>query len=743
MKDDLLTEFMAEATEGLSALDADILLLERRSDDMEIVNRIFRIAHSIKGGAGFVNLPDIAAAAHRAEELLDLYRKGKKVTGPAIGEILSAFDGLRALLLPKSPAQAPEESLRVRLSVIDAMLENLGEAMLAQQALTDSQEQGQAALALRRAMSSLQGCILEARMQPVQKAWENLPRLVRDLSGQLGRRVRLEMQGGDTGIDRQLLESLRDPLTQMIRNAIDHGIEPPAVRVALGKAEEGVIRLSARHEGGQVVVDMQDDGKGIDLEKLKGTLVARGLLDASRANSVPEDELLRHVFMPGLSTAGRVTDVSGRGVGLDVVRANIDRIGGNVSISTVKGAGTHLVLRLPLTLAVVPSLVIRQGAASCALPQTDVQEIVRLEDLPVQMDGAAVLPLRGVLLPFLSLRDILGTGNMPRYGVVVHCGAARFVIGCDGLRGVEDIIIRPLSPLLHSAGIYSGQALLAEGDAVMILDAKYFAAMAGNIAEAGHETAPILPQAAPAAAYLLFETMNGGRAAAPLSLVRHLDEIDVANIEKTAQGDFVLYQQELISLSNAREVSGQGRQKIVVLQEKGGRPQAMAVRNFLDVVEENIAIHDGVAILAGHAADIVGMAAGQSKKRIEERTRRVLLIDDSAFFRDVLTPGLEEAGYRVLTAASGAAALVMRDKGVEIDVIVSDIEMPGMDGFDFAQRVKAAGSPWRHVPLLALSAHATARDREKGLAAGFDDYITKFDRDSLLAAIARAGGKET
>lgn len=749
--DDIVEEFMAEAREGLDALDVDILLLEKNPDDKEVINRIFRLAHTIKGGSGFLNLADIGFAAHAAESLLSGYRDGqRKITPQAITEILSAFDKLRPLVgvsAPMANTAVPNAApyVRVGSETLETLLENLGELILAKSHLLQQRADDPVATAgllrLQQGIAAMQDTVLRARMQPVRRAWEKLPRLVHDLSAELGKKVRLDMQGGDVQLDRQVLDMVRDPLTHMIRNAVDHGIETPVMRRQQGKSEEAVIHLSARHEGGYVVIDIADDGRGIDVQTIRRR--ARDLkLD------VPDDDAgaLGLIFSPGFTTAQQLTGISGRGVGLDVVRENMSRLGGTVDARSQPGQGTTFTLRLPMTLAIVPALLVEQGGNVYALPQLGIREVARLDKDPEMLLGAPVLRRHDVLVPLAALGNVFGGGDHHQgYVVVMESNNRLFGVIADRLLGTEDIVVRALPDIFRDERIYSGSTVLGNGRVAMILDTQGLAARVGTVEL--EKTAAQPEKACDTQKLVLIR--SGGFYAVPMDKVARLEKIEAGMVQRNADGHVMQYRGGLLPVLSLQEsIADNGH---LVILRANGRTAALAVDDIVDVVDDVVDIGVssarpgllGSAIVAGRVVDVIDAVYytnHMASTPAEAPAKTVLLVDDSDFFIKLLVPALSALGYQVVTAGTAEAALQMCGEGAAFDVIISDIEMPGMSGFDFAQRLRAQGSRWRHVPLLALSAHATSSDRARGRAAGFDDYITKFDRDSLLGSIARAGG---
>jgi two-component system chemotaxis sensor kinase CheA len=381
---------------------------------------------------------------------------------------------------------AAESTLRVDVTLLNRMMNLVGELVLTRnQVLQATASQPNLTLLSRRldmVTADLRESVMKARMQPVSNIFSKMPRMVRDLAQSLDRRVRVQMEGQDTELDKSLLEAIKDPLTHIVRNAMDHGIEPPAAREAAGKDPEGTLRLRAAQEGSHVIIEVSDDGAGISVEKIRNKAIERGLISAARAASESERELLQLIFVPGFSTAAAVTNVSGRGVGMDVVRTNVERIGGKVEIDSHVGKGTTLRLRIPLTLAIIPALIVRSVNQSFALPQGALSELVHVP--PAQtakliewIEGAPLYRLRGKLLPLVFLDRMLMPGTEPkaaaerdRFIAVLDADGRRYGLVVDGLADPEEIVVKPLSAALKDIGIFSGATVLGNADLALILD---------------------------------------------------------------------------------------------------------------------------------------------------------------------------------------------------------------------------------------------------------------------------------
>ncbi|MGH6768168.1 MAG: chemotaxis protein CheA, partial [Xanthobacteraceae bacterium] len=402
---------------------------------------------------------------------------------------------------PPAPAQAerngtqdddrPEgkianQSIRVHVDTLEHLMTMVSELVLTRNQLLDigrRHEESEFKAPLQRlsnVTAELQEGVMKTRMQPVGNAWQKLPRIVRDLSAELGKPIEFEMLGAETELDRQVLDLIKDPLTHMVRNSADHGLEMPDVRIAAGKPEKGTVRLSAWHEGGHITIEVSDDGRGLDTERIKALAIARGLASESEIQKMSDTQIQRFIFTPGFSTAEKVTSVSGRGIGMDVVRANIDQIGGTIDVRSIVGQGTIFIIKIPLTLAIVSALIVQCGTERFAIPQLAVVELVRVrnnsEHRIERIKDAAVLRLRSKLLPLIRLKTLLqidaaAEGDVENgFIVVTQVGSQMFGIVVDGIFHTEEIVVKPMSSRLRSISMFCGNTILGDGSVIMIVD---------------------------------------------------------------------------------------------------------------------------------------------------------------------------------------------------------------------------------------------------------------------------------
>src|SRR5215475_8159332 len=351
---------------------------------------------------------------------------------------------------------------------------------------------------LSNVTAELQDGVMKTRMQPIGNAWQKLPRIVRDLSTELGKPIEFEMHGAETELDRQVLDLIKAPLTHMVRNSADHGLEPPAERRAAGKPEKGTVRLSAWHEGGHILIEVADDGRGLDFERIKAAAVKRGLAPEAEIEKMSDAQIFQFIFAPGFSTASTVTSVSGRGVGLDVVRANIDQIGGTIDVKSVFGRGTSFTIKIPLTLAIVSALIVAVAGDRFAIPQLAVVELVRVrrnsEHRIERIKDAAVLRLRNKLLPLVSLKQLLKIGDDGGetenvFIVVMQVGRQTFGIVVDGVFHTEEIVVKPMSSRLRNIPVFCGNTILGDGSVIMIIDPNGVANTIGTVVAGARQAA--------------------------------------------------------------------------------------------------------------------------------------------------------------------------------------------------------------------------------------------------------------
>ncbi len=529
---DIAADFLIEAGEILERLGEQLVQLEQAADDKGLLNAVFRGFHTIKGGAGFLGLTPMVELCHALEDAFDKAREGKilldddafdyaqrcldTLTGQmaalGAGQALESADpdliatitawasgqassGPRKTVTPKPAAQAvaetspkpatrsggdTEQTVRVDTKRLDAIVNLTGELVLARNRLKvlrdklKDEDLHRAVTALDHATARLQGSVMRTRMQPVSRVFQRFPKMARDVARQLNKQVELTLEGAETELDRNLVEALADPLVHLVRNAIDHGIERPATRQAAGKNPIGQVLLSARQEGDTVAIEIRDDGSGMDPEKLRAKAIEKGLLSPEAAARLSTDECFHLIFMPGFSTKVEVTNISGRGVGMDVVQSTIRELSGQIQIHSEPGHGSRFIIRVPLTLAILPTLLVRVDVTAYALPLGRVVEVLPMpQRKPDYVDGHPVLDLRSSTLPLIWLRTWLRMN--PNLGggeviVVLQSGEFRYGLVVDQVRGREEVVIKALPKRVRGIPGYAGATLIGDGSLALILD---------------------------------------------------------------------------------------------------------------------------------------------------------------------------------------------------------------------------------------------------------------------------------
>jgi two-component system chemotaxis sensor kinase CheA len=681
-------------------------------------------------------------------------------------------------------AQTQSQTLRVNIAVLENLMNMVSELVLTRnQLLQILRSVGDSPFSaplqrLNQVTTELQESVMMTRMQPIGNAWSKLPRLVRDLSQELGKKIDLVMSGADTELDRQILESIKDPLTHMVRNSADHGIENVEDRRASGKPEHGTIHLSARHEGGHIIVQVADDGRGLPTARIRAKAIQNGLATEAQLDGMSEQQIQQFIFRPGFSTAQQVTSVSGRGVGMDVVRTNIEKIGGAIEFASTEGQGSRFIIKIPLTLAIVSALIVECRGERFAMPQSSVIELVRISKSSQQgvelINGRPVYRLRDRLLPLVALSELLGLDTNENaveaseiYVVVAQVGSFVFGIIVDRVFDTEEIVVKPTSRTLRHITLFSGTTILGDGRVIMILDPNGIAAAtsgsAHSEAKGEGEAHSAQGDKRESVSMLVFRAGGDSMKAVPLSLIARLEEADLTTAEEAGHRTVLQYRgglMPLISIDGA-PAPRDGKHPILVFAE-GERMLGLVVDEVVDIVEGSLDLQLvgstqpgilGSSIIAGRSTDVIDTvyylrqsdAAWFELQTHEpfgsESERKVLLVEDSSFFRNLLMPMLKMAGYRVTVAEHGEAALEICRDGEEFDLIISDIEMPGLSGFDLARTLRQE-ERWKDVPMVALSSHANPQDFERGRNSGFNDYVTKLDPKALLTSLSRVLSNE-
>jgi len=672
-----------------------------------------------------------------------------------------------------SGQNSANQSIRVNIDVLENLMQMVGELVLTRnQLLQIVRTRNDPVFAtplqhLSHITSELQEGIMKTRMQPISNAWSKFPRLIRDLSLELGKKIDLRMIGAETELDRQLLEMIKDPLTHMVRNSADHGLETPADRKASGKSETGTVTLSAYHEGGHIIIEISDDGRGLHIEKIKQKILSNGLASEAELADLDNRQIMQYIFRAGFSTAEKVTSVSGRGVGMDVVRNNIERIGGTIELSSEFGKGSKFSIKIPLTLAIVSVLIVESGGERFALPQINVQELVRAggdsEHHVEHINNSLVLRLRGKLLPLVSLSEVLKidkpeTAEEISFIAVCKVGAYSFGLIVDRVFDTEEIVVKPTSEVLKDISVYSGNTILGDGNVIMILDPNGLAKSTGEREIGGGREAVEQVKSNKDARninFLLFKSGTSSPKAVPLELVSRLEEIDMTTVEFSGEHPVVQYRGELMRLRNisgSEDLPKDGNKEVIVFTYDN-KTLGLVVDEIVDIVNATYDIKLssdqkgflGSMVIEGRTTDIVDVASllreivGQGEAEDlpvgDAKNAKLLLVEDSPFFRSLTVQFLNSAGYKVVSAGSAKEALSILAEKPGFDVIVSDIEMPEMDGFAFAEICQ--NSPTlSSIPMFAFSSARTESNLLKSSQVGFKDFILKTDRAALLHAIA-------
>ena len=530
------------------------------------------------------------------------------------------------------------QSIRVNVDTLEHLMTMVSELVLTRNQLLEisrRNEDTEFKVPLQRlsnVTAELQEGVMKTRMQPIGNAWQKLPRIVRDLSGELGKQIELEMHGADTELDRQVLDLIKDPLTHMVRNSADHGLETPAERLAGGKPEQGTIRLSAYHEGGHIIICIADNGRGLNTERIKAKALQNGLVSEADLEKMTEAQIHKFIFAPGFSTAATVTSVSGRGVGMDVVRTNIDQIGGTIDIKSVAGEGSSVTIKIPLTLAIVSALIVEAGGDRFAIPQLSVVELVRAransEHRIERIKDTAVLRLRNKLLPLMHLKKLLkiddGSSSDPENGfiVVTQVGSQTFGIVVDGVFHTEEIVVKPMSTKLRHIDMFSGNTILGDGAVIMIIDPNGIAKALGAAGAATHgmadeNAASHASTGEQLTSLLVFRAGSTQPKAVPLGLVTRLEEIATDKIELSNGRYMVQYREQLMPLvqMNGVDVQTSGAQPILVFADDG-RSMGLVVDEIIDIVEERLHIE-----VAGSQRGHSGLGRDQGPGHRSDRRR--------------------------------------------------------------------------------------------------------------------------
>jgi len=840
---DVIREFLIESNENLARLDQEMVELEKHPQEPQLLAGIFRTIHTIKGTCGFLGFATLEAVTHLAENILSQLRDGKRDLTPALVTlILEAVDVVKTVLLaiemtgregpeayddlrrrlesasaqttagappadslpdaadleektsaPKGPSIS-DSSIRVDVVLLDKLMNLVGELVLARnQVLQFTAHQEDSTLnatsqRLNLITTELQEGVMKTRMQPIGVVWNKLPRVVRDLATSFGKQIHLDVHGADTELDKTIIEAIKDPLTHIVRNCCDHGIERPEVRVRHGKPAQGKLTLRAFHEGGQVNIEIADDGAGMDLQVLKTKAVQKGLIRLEQAERMTDREALALVFLPGFSTAAEVTSVSGRGVGMDVVKTNIEKIGGVVELVSRLGEGTTLKLKIPLTLAIIPGLVVTLlerrsvprelsgGGIRYVIPQVSLLELIRLEGESGkrQIERIHDTPFyrrRGSLLPLVYLADVLKLGGTLESNVVnivvLQAEDRQFGLVVDGISDTQEIVVKPLGKQLKGLNCYAGATIMGDGRVALILDVSGIAQRSGVVQEARDKSTADVQRhdhsAGDRQTFLLFRAGSFARLAVPLSLVARLEEVSLSKIEHAGGKRVVQYRGRILPLASlapildpgAADTAGLQDPAQVVVFNNGERSIGILVDQILDIVEDRVTVRQpaarkgllGSAVIGKKVTDLLDLhtviqAADDgwftSGDAQHANGATVMVAEPSAFVRGLVRNSLEMAGYRVVETADTQTALHELELR-KIDVVLAGLDLPSDGGPGLLEEMRRVPGLAR-VPALALMDTAAQAQACREHPQGFSDYQPKFDRVAMLVSLARLAG---
>ncbi|MCF8707960.1 chemotaxis protein CheA [Rhizorhapis sp. SPR117] len=784
--DELLAEFISETQETLEALSGEIVAWETDPTDRERLDAIFRFFHTVKGSCGFLNLPRFEKISHAAEDVLSEIRAGNRIPDPEtvsavlaimdrIGELAEAVAAgtslshkndellIDALLNipttldnatvkaagsdtvadPDARRSTPAmRSIRLPLSLIDQLMNGVSDMVLARNELSRKLRERFPDPELESAFERLSTCVADmrdsiskTRMQRIDRLFVAIPRLVRDLGRELDKKIELTLDGGDVEMDREMVEMIVDPLTHIVRNSIDHGIESPAERIAAGKPEAGQLRVTARQSGNQIVIDIIDDGRGIDTDKLVAGAISANLISKDKAAALTEAARLDLIFAAGLSTASQITSISGRGVGMDVVRSNIERIGGVIALDNKRGQGLAITLRVPLTLTIIPGLIIRAGEQHFAIPRATVVEILHDNNQTLSIDdvgGARIATIRNIRHSMIDLEDVLGVeriadGKKRTIIVIRSSSGVPFALGVQAVDNHEELVIRPASPLVMASGFYAGMTLPDNGQPMLLLDASGLAG-AAMLPTDNSETETLDRAGQPEAeapvelvSALMFTERSGEERLIRLSLVERVEDIEPEHFGRSGDQWFVHIDGKILPVLHGLDVTDTASVTTLRLRDNS-RELCYPVANITDIVQvpplPDIACRSGViagvTVIDGRQYELIdpfALFASAPEGVIGTRPVRCLLADgDDPWMQEILAPLIRQAGYDVVMSDDGSAEAA--------DIVLC-----------FAQSTAAEGIVDRPIVRLRNMASPLGPD---------DQSIYRYDRDALIAAIESA-----
>ena len=793
--DELINDFLAETRDMLQALSGAIVAWEAEPGDRARLDEIFRFVHTVKGNCGFFDLPRLQMLSHAAEDVLAEVRSGRRaadsslvsavlavidrigelVQGLETGESVTSEDDEQLIAALSGQAAAPAldveapvaageikkgmRSIRLSVDLLDRMMSGVSDAVLARNELARRLRDTERDLTVEAAFERLSGCIGEirdaitrTRMQRIDSLFTALPRMVRDLSAELGKLVRLEVDGGDVELDREMIEMIRDPLTHIIRNSIDHGIETADERTGAGKEPSGYLRVSARQAGNQILIEVADDGRGIDADALVRKALSAGIISPERAEKLSTVQKLGLVFAPGLSTAGEVTAISGRGVGMDVVRANIERIGGLVDIDSRRGEGVRLCIRVPLTLTIIPALTVSAGGQIFAIPRSAIEEILRAGGA-TQLDRigqSTVATVRGRRVPLIALSDLLGveatvpdsdgaasasalrTRGLPSSSIILlkPAGGDVYALAVDAVHDHEELVVKPAAPAVMTAGLYAGTTLADDGRPILLLDPSGMANQSGfrfdeQDTEHRHAAAAQAQDGPDETSLLLFHGLDGRLRAVPVPVVERIEDVASDTVRFSAGKLRVPVGGHILPLAGCTDVPAAGGKLRILRLTDGASELAYGFADVVDIRSLTLDLKPasspgevaGVALIDGAQVELLDpywlfAAFGDAGAAGSADAPLVCALPSGDPWMDnMLRPLIESLGYRVVAAG----------EGVDADILIACAE-------DHAQSGVSAGEIVR------------IRSRPE-LSGENDNSIYRYDRAALLEALSRGASK--
>ncbi|MGB4191381.1 MAG: hybrid sensor histidine kinase/response regulator [Rickettsiales bacterium] len=882
--DELVADFISETTESLLNLDNELVELEANPDNVDLLSKIFRVMHTIKGTCGFIGLSKLASVAHAAENILDKLRSKKiTVTSEKISILLEAIDNIKSIVehiqgtgeepqtdyseliarinatisteeisvinsptasvsisetdkkpsvelslaeldklfehKDQLPAEAPvvenkieptkeqtpsapepiqtietkkistpskatseehgddgsNQAIRVKVEVLDSLMQAVSELVLNRNQLLQldrvihDDRLTSSLQSLNSLTSSIQEIVMSTRMQPISNAWLKVPRIIRDISKELNKKINLIMIGKETELDKQLIESIKDPLVHMIRNSADHGLEKEEVRLAAGKPAEGTITLQAYHSSGHIIIEVSDDGAGINLDRVKSKILENGLSTEAEINQLSEQQIIQYIFKAGFSTATKVTALSGRGVGMDVVKNNIESIHGSVEIKSVTGKGSTFILKIPLTLAIMPILIVDVKNQKFGIPQNSILEMLRVGpdssyDIE-EMNEHFILRLRDSLIPLVKLSDVLeltedqikknNSLEKDYYIVICEVRGKSFGLIVDNIYDTEEIVLKPLPKLLNYLNVFSGNTLLGSGEVVIILAP---AGIAQKTCLLDKESSSIIKpkiQETNITSSFLVVKYEGVQKAIPLELVSRLEEIDISKIENIGNKKVIQYMNSIMYLETLNPN--------YIIPEKGKLPVVVFVNNehilglivekIIDIVnqniEENLSFDQSnltALVIDNKTMDIVNVGDFFQKisvvhfENIEKSPNfkyKILLAEDNPYFRKFIAHSLKAEGFDVSTAKNSIEVLnLIENKKDNFHLLITDIDLKETNGLELAKLCKQHPKSSNLIIIGLTSNNENSKlEFTKDDNKFFSDIVSKVNSNELIELI--------